>query len=210
MLAAARACAERLVAGVEEPGWWGGEGATAPVGLAHGTSGIAWVLAELAAAAGQDRFLSASRALLEGGPPAERGAPPTPGMGLALLRALRRRDDAPPRADLAAAVYTALEDATGADHTLDRGVPARLELLLQARSTLPHASARVRAPLERWAARTVADAATASWRCATPGNVPTPGLLSGLAGLGYGLLRVAAPARVPAILTLDLPQRPSV
>ncbi|HYO51923.1 hypothetical protein [Archangium sp.] len=33
----------------------------------------------------------------------------------------------------------------------------------------------------------------------------TPGLLMGLAGIGYGLLRLAAPERVPSVLTLAMP-----
>ncbi|MEH1016379.1 type 2 lanthipeptide synthetase LanM family protein [Micromonospora sp. CPCC 206060] len=40
-------------------------------------------------------------------------------------------------------------------------------------------------------------------RCATPDGVPTPGLLTGLAGIGYGLLRIADPGRVPSALLLE-------
>lgn len=40
-------------------------------------------------------------------------------------------------------------------------------------------------------------------RCATPGGVPTPGLLTGLAGIGYGLLRLGFPERVPSVLRLS-------
>jgi lantibiotic modifying enzyme len=36
-------------------------------------------------------------------------------------------------------------------------------------------------------------------------EVESPGLMTGLAGIGYGLLRVAAPARVPSVLTLEGP-----
>lgn len=39
-------------------------------------------------------------------------------------------------------------------------------------------------------------------RCGTPDGVPTPGLLSGLAGIGYGLLRLGF-AHVPSVLQLD-------
>jgi len=38
--------------------------------------------------------------------------------------------------------------------------------------------------------------------CATPGGIPTPGLLDGLAGIGYGLLRLARPDTVPSVLLL--------
>lgn len=40
-------------------------------------------------------------------------------------------------------------------------------------------------------------------RCVTPDRVPTPGLLTGLAGIGFGLLRLGFPERVPSVLLLD-------
>ena len=40
-------------------------------------------------------------------------------------------------------------------------------------------------------------------RCGTPDHVSTPGLLSGLAGIGYGLLRLGFTERVPSVLLLD-------
>jgi type 2 lantibiotic biosynthesis protein LanM len=39
--------------------------------------------------------------------------------------------------------------------------------------------------------------------CATPGGVPTPGLLHGLAGIGYGLLRLGFAEQVPSVLLLE-------
>src|SRR6476469_1437807 len=40
-------------------------------------------------------------------------------------------------------------------------------------------------------------------RCGTPGGVTTPGLLTGLAGIGYGLLRLGFADRVPSVLLLE-------
>ncbi|GAA3462380.1 type 2 lanthipeptide synthetase LanM family protein [Saccharothrix longispora] len=39
--------------------------------------------------------------------------------------------------------------------------------------------------------------------CGTPGGVPSAGLLTGLSGIGYGLLRLGFPDRVPSVLLLD-------
>jgi lantibiotic modifying enzyme len=39
--------------------------------------------------------------------------------------------------------------------------------------------------------------------CGVPGDVPTPGLLTGLAGIGYGVLRLAAPQSVPSAVLLQ-------
>ena len=40
-------------------------------------------------------------------------------------------------------------------------------------------------------------------RCGTPLGVTTPGLLSGLAGIGHGLLRIACGATIPSVLLLQ-------
>ncbi|QUF03390.1 type 2 lantipeptide synthetase LanM family protein [Actinosynnema pretiosum subsp. pretiosum] len=40
-------------------------------------------------------------------------------------------------------------------------------------------------------------------RCGTPGGVPSAGLLTGLAGIGYGLLRLGFPTSVPSALLLE-------
>ncbi|WP_133901946.1 type 2 lanthipeptide synthetase LanM [Actinophytocola oryzae] len=39
--------------------------------------------------------------------------------------------------------------------------------------------------------------------CGTPGGVATPGLLNGLAGIGYGLLRLGFAERVPSVLLFE-------
>lgn len=40
-------------------------------------------------------------------------------------------------------------------------------------------------------------------RCGTPGGVPSAGLLTGLSGIGFGLLRLGFPERTPSVLTLE-------
>ncbi|CAL9316226.1 hypothetical protein SUDANB25_05517 [Streptomyces sp. SudanB25_2051] len=44
-------------------------------------------------------------------------------------------------------------------------------------------------------------------RCGTPGHVPSPGLLTGLSGIGHQLLRLAFPDEVPSVLLLDTRRR---
>ena len=41
--------------------------------------------------------------------------------------------------------------------------------------------------------------------CGNPLGVESPGLMTGLAGIGYGLLRCAAPVNVPSVLCLSPP-----
>jgi class II lanthipeptide synthase len=43
------------------------------------------------------------------------------------------------------------------------------------------------------------------WLCGIPFCVETPGLMTGLAGIGYGLLRLADPERAPSLLSLAPP-----
>ncbi len=45
------------------------------------------------------------------------------------------------------------------------------------------------------------------WRYGLLGLGEVPGLMLGLAGIGYGLLRLGAPERVPSVLRLALPDR---
>lgn len=43
------------------------------------------------------------------------------------------------------------------------------------------------------------------WSCGVPLGVETPGLMVGTAGIGYGLLRLASPEKVPSVLSLSPP-----
>ena len=43
------------------------------------------------------------------------------------------------------------------------------------------------------------------WRCGVLGRGEIPGMMLGLAGIGYGLLRLGAPERVPSVIRLAPP-----
>jgi lantibiotic modifying enzyme len=46
-------------------------------------------------------------------------------------------------------------------------------------------------------------------QCGTPRSVPSPGLLTGLAGIGYGLLRLGFHGQIPSVLLQEpAPGRP--
>ncbi|MCP2314325.1 type 2 lanthipeptide synthetase LanM family protein [Kitasatospora paracochleata] len=81
-----------------------------------------------------------------------------------------------------------------ADHSLLHGEAGLLELLGAAApcATVATRAGTLLAALDRYGPR-----------CATP--VPTPGLLTGLAGIGYTLLRLGFPSRTPSVLLLDPP-----
>jgi len=59
------------------------------------------------------------------------------------------------------------------------------------------------AALQQYTARLYALLNTFGPRCGTPNEVVSPGLLTGLAGIGYGLLRIAFPQQVPSVLAFE-------
>lgn len=84
-------------------------------------------------------------------------------------------------------------------HDLCHGELGRIELL----TTLAGlGDPRARSLMNRHAGFLLASLDRFGPRCGTPNQVPTPGLLSGLAGIGHGLLRLADPAQIPALLLL--------
>lgn len=90
-------------------------------------------------------------------------------------------------------------------HCLCHGDLGNLELFLQAAEILGEQRWRRAAGLR--AAEILASIDSHGWQCGTPLGVQVPGLMTGLAGIGLGLLRVAEPDRVPAVLILQ-PGRP--
>jgi lantibiotic modifying enzyme len=231
----ARRCGERLLAGavpqVRGLGWRG-SGGRALAGLSHGASGGAWALLELARVTGEERWREAARQALEyervlfrpeagtwldlrftpdRGPDGEarrddaycgwcNGAA---GIGLARVRMAGLLEEPALRREAEVALETTLSVGFGHNHSLCHGDWGNLELLLQAGLHLDG---------ERWLPRARAVAAGVldsmrerGWVCGVPTGVETPGLMTGITGIGYGCLRLAAPRRVPSVLLLEAP-----
>jgi len=187
-------------------------------GFSHGTAGIGWALIRLGEATGQSRFVEAGLAAfayehaefrpewgnwpdyrIEDGDP---DAPVShmhawchgaPGVGLARAAlpagARSERTDT----DLDRAIRSTLSAGFGGNHSLCHGDLGNAELLVVAGTPTGHVAAHVLESL----------AATGP-RCGTPYRVETPGLMTGLAGIGYGLLRLADPA-TPSVLLFEPP-----
>jgi type 2 lantibiotic biosynthesis protein LanM len=85
------------------------------------------------------------------------------------------------------------------DHSLCHGELGLVEALVELR---PRAGERARTIANRTLAHVVGAIGRRGFSCGTPGAVATPGLLTGLAGIGYGLLRCALGSRVPSVLLL--------
>lgn len=103
--------------------------------------------------------------------------------------------------EIAAALAAARRRAIGTSQSLCNGDLGSIELLLTGARVLGRPELRVGA--ERRAADVLASIRTGGWVCGVPLGMPTPSLLVGLAGIGYGLLRVVAPDTVPSVLTME-------
>ncbi len=209
-------CGERLLAHSVPVGaaltWPAAGPADQPLtGFSHGAGGIGWALVRLGAATGEQRFVDAGLAAFRyeraefradwGNWPDFRtlhagqdghmfawchGAG---GIGLARADVLSIVDDPGVRDDLDLAVAAIAGHGFGLNHSQCHGDTGNLELLLVTGHDVSPVGARLLKELD-----------DDGPRCGTPSGVQTPSLMTGLAGIGYGLLRLAAPERVPSIL----------
>jgi lantibiotic modifying enzyme len=90
----------------------------------------------------------------------------------------------------------------GQNHSLCHGDQGNIELLTRVADTLDEPELATRAASV--AVRVLDAIERNGWQCGLPLGVESPGLMMGLAGIGYGLLRLAEPT-TPSILLLEGP-----
>jgi type 2 lantibiotic biosynthesis protein LanM len=195
-------------------------------GFGHGTAGIAWALLEAAALCGDERYHDAAVAAIgyertlfvpDAGNWADlriafRTKEPdfaawchgAAGVGIGRALALPHLSDARVRAEITTAVETTLAIGFGMNHSLCHGDVGNLELLSLAADALGEPAWRVEAYRRMGGILDAID--NDGWVTGLPHGIEAPGLLVGLAGTGHGMLRLAAPDRVPAVLWLAPPQ----
>ncbi|HEY4592362.1 MAG TPA: lanthionine synthetase LanC family protein, partial [Thermoanaerobaculia bacterium] len=88
-------------------------------------------------------------------------------------------------------------------HPLCHGDLGALELILEAERALD--APGLDGERDRGLVQLLASLDQHGFLSGLPGHVEAPGLMDGLAGLGFGLLRQAFPDRVPSVLLLDPP-----
>lgn len=126
-----------------------------------------------------------------------------PGIGLARLASLQFVDDAEIRREIDAALQTTLALGFGRNHSLCHGDLGNLELILAATRCFP--DPRLQTLLEQITSALLDSLDRQGWITGVPQGVETPGLMVGLAGIGYELLRLAMPEHVPCVLLLAPP-----
>ena len=125
------------------------------------------------------------------------------GIGLARLASLPFVDDQTTREEIDAALNITLSEGFGKNHSLCHGDMGNLDLVLTAARRFPNPD--LQTSLERHISALLDSADRQGWITGVPQGVETPGLMIGLAGIGYELLRLAAPEQVPSVLLLAPP-----
>jgi type 2 lantibiotic biosynthesis protein LanM len=145
---------------------------------------------------------------------AERDQPPfmttwchgAPGIGLGRAAALTHLDESVLRDELETALATTLAKGFGLNHSLCHGDLGNLETLLSASQVLERPDYHQQ--VYRIAAMILHSIERDGWSTGIPHAIESPGLMTGIAGIGYGLLRLAEPERVPSVLRLAAPVHP--
>ena len=199
-------------------------------GMSLGTAGIALALLRLAEAAGEASFRATALAALEYErslySPEERNWPDlrrwkrfpddterfqcgwchgAPGIGLARVGILPLVDDSLVREEISAAVKTTLAEGFGRSHCLCHGDLGNLDFLLEASRATCDPILGERIP--QLAGGVLASIEEHGYRCGLPIDAEPLGLMVGLTGIGYGLLRLAAPEQIPSVLLLEAPRK---
>lgn len=202
----ARGCAERLATLAEQdPG-------TRPLSFTDGLAGIAWALSRCGPDARHRETGRRAAALVAARTPTPTPTPaptPTPttatatvgggwcegGPGLALAASCV------PEQVATADVVAMADGPLRRDLSLCHGELGVLDVLSTLAAPVGH-GAPAAAALSRRTGRVIEVLRKHGPVCGTPGPAATPGLLTGFAGIGHGMLRLAAPDEVPSVLLL--------
>jgi type 2 lantibiotic biosynthesis protein LanM len=234
ILSVASACGDRLLVRSRKfergIGWPSRIAPEVPLaGFSHGAAGIAWALLQLSELTGEVRFREAAisgmeyersvfspeaenwrdlRNLDNGGGFITAWCHGAPGVGLGRLHSLGQINDEEIQSEIRVALKSTLSHGFGQNHSLCHGDLGNLDFLIQAAEILK--DAELKTQVDRRAAIVLESMKQHGWRCGVPMGVETPGLMTGLAGIGYGLLRILEPTRVPSVLVLAAPLQKEV
>jgi lantibiotic modifying enzyme len=218
-----RACASRLLVRAERLpigyGWRAGGSSHSPlIGFPEGAAGMALALLTASAltndVAARDvahQAIDYERSVFV---PAAKNWPEkttwcrgAPGIGLGRLAGLRYVDSWRVRSEILDAAKATVKSGFGGSHCLCHGDLGNVEFLAIAAARF--GDVPLRRDVAQIASGVMRGIDERGWRCGTLREVETPGYLTGLAGIGDGLLRVAE-TRLPSILMLEPPSSSGV
>lgn len=126
-----------------------------------------------------------------------------PGIGMARLACLDYLDDSMLKQDVEISIKTTLANGFGQNHSLCHGDLGNLDFLLQIQQkAFPFDVEKQVREITLNIYKSINDY---GWLCGIPMNIETPGLMTGLAGIGYEFLRIHNPKKMPSVLILDSP-----
>ncbi|GAA3557718.1 type 2 lanthipeptide synthetase LanM family protein [Kribbella ginsengisoli] len=164
-------------------------------GFARGYAGVAWSLAQYGTPGDPYSEAALAAARLE-----RHDGPEDAGWCSGAAGSVLSRTSADPAATLDAYLRVANERPVLADMSLCHGELGAVEPLLWLTERDHPAIAAIR---RRRAGLVLAAVQQYGPICGTPRAVPSPGLLTGLAGIGYGLLRLGFRGQIPSVLLLE-------
>ena len=126
-----------------------------------------------------------------------------PGIGIARLWSLQHIEDPIIQEEIKIAVKTTLSTGFGQNHSLCHGDLGNLDFLLQVRQKSNFID--VNAQIKNITSLVYKNISEGGWLCGLPISVETPGFMTGLAGIGYGLLRLIDPEKTPSVLIFEPP-----
>jgi lantibiotic modifying enzyme len=190
-------CGDRLLDGITERLRFEGP----LTALLPGVQGMAGPLLQLAQASYAERFRSAAETLLSCRR-SERLSTDSLTRGRSLLQAVPEVEQVMLK-EINALLERVAAAPPCATHSLDGGEMGVVQLFVDAVET--YGRQRWRSEAQFRSVRVLQDAKRRGWLCQGSPDGESKGLRHGLAGIGYGLLRVARPQLVPSVLNLAPP-----
>ena len=194
-------------------------------GFSHGASGISYSLIKLAEISNEQRFLQAARDgfryertcfveevhnwVNDSGAAGRKPVVQStwchgaPGIGLGRLAVYNAIEDPVTKDEVDIALKTTLDAGFSGNHSLCHGALGNLETVLLATQVL--GDSYYKEQLTCIQSMVFEGIKRYGWITGVPLGVETPGLMTGLAGIGYQLLRLAYPECIPSVLLLAPP-----
>jgi lantibiotic modifying enzyme len=126
------------------------------------------------------------------------------GIALARMDTLSVHRDEHVLREIEVAVKATAARGFRSDHSLCHGYASAAELMMLAGQA--GMSTSLQPAGGSWGGEMLHDIRKSGCSTGYPLGIEIPGLMMGIAGIGYGLLRLAAPERVPSVVLLEAPR----